>query len=76
MLPDESQIKIEGEMLPAAMVRQIFLELTSEHVQYVIDEIMHYEGAIFAMKPFIRTLLYNAVMTMDVAITHDMRDDI
>jgi hypothetical protein len=76
MLPESAQIKIEGEMLPAAMVKEVFHELTSEHAEYVANEISGYDGRIFAMKPFIRTMLYNAVLTMETAITHEVEQEV
>jgi hypothetical protein len=73
MLPESAMIKIEGEMLPAATVKEVIVELDFEHAEYVIDEITSYEGKIFAMKPFIRTMLYNAVLTLETAIANDAR---
>lgn len=74
MLPESAQIKIEGEMLPAATVREIFRELDHEHAEYVIDELTAYDGKIFAMKPFMRTLLYNTVLTMESALANEVKD--
>lgn len=74
MLPESAQIKIEGEMLPAATVKEIFYELDHEHAEYVIGEIEGYEGKIFSMKPFIRTMLYNAVLTMESAVANEVKD--
>jgi hypothetical protein len=74
MMPDEAAIKIEGEMLPAYTVKEIFGELDHDHAEYVIDELEGYEGKIFAMKPFIRTLLYNAVLTMESAIATEVKN--
>lgn len=74
MLPESAQIKIEGEMLPAAMVKEIFRELNHDHAEYVIGEIEGYGGKIFSMKPFIRTMLYNAVLTMESAVANEVKD--
>jgi hypothetical protein len=65
MMPEGASVKIEGEMLPATVVKEVFAELEHEHVQYVLDELTNYEGRVFAMKLFIRTMLYNAVLTME-----------
>jgi hypothetical protein len=74
MMPEGASVKIEGEMLPAAVVAEIFCELDHEHAEYVIDELTAYEGKIFAMKPFVRTLLYNAVLTMESALANEVKD--
>lgn len=74
MMPEGASVKIEGEMLPAAVVTEIFYELDHEHAEYVIDELTAYEGKIFAMKPFVRTLLYNAVLTMESALANEVKD--
>lgn len=74
MMPDAASIKIEGEMLPVSTVKEILHELDHEHAEYVIEELEGYEGKIFAMKPFIRTLLYNAVLTMESAIATEVKN--
>ena len=74
MMPEGASVKIEGEMLSVGVVRQIFGELDHEHAEYVIDELIGYEGKIFAMKPFIRTMLYNAVLTMESAIANEVKE--
>lgn len=74
MMPEAASIKIEGEMMPARVVKEIFSELDHCHVVYVIDELKEYTGKIFAMKPFIRTLLYNSVLTMESAISNEVKD--
>lgn len=73
MMPESAQIKIEGEMLPALTVKEIFYELDYEHAEYVINELEGYEGKIFAMKPFIRTMLYNAVLAMEFSIANEVK---
>ena len=74
MMPDTAQVKIEGEMLPVSTVKEIFHYLNYCHAEHVLNEIKGYDGKIFAMKPFIRTMLYNAVLTMDLAIANEVKD--
>ena len=65
MLPDGAKVKIEGEELPVETVREVFTQLNDEHVRYSLERLDGYEGRIFAMKPFLRTLLYNSVFEME-----------
>lgn len=65
MLPDGARVKIEGEELPVEAVREVFAQLDDGHVRYSLERFDRYEGRIFAMKPFLRTLLYNSVFEME-----------
>lgn len=65
MLPDGARVKIEGEELPVETVREVFAQLNDQHVRYSLERLDGYEGRIFAMKPFLRTLLYNSVFEME-----------
>ena len=65
MLPDGARVKIEGEELPVEAVREVFAQLNDQHVRYSLERFDGYEGRIFAMKPFLRTLLYNSVFEME-----------
>ena len=75
MMPEGASVKIEGEMLPAVTVRQIFSEITHEHVNFVLGELREYKGRIISMKGFLRTLLYNSVLSMESAETKEFEDE-
>ena len=75
MMPDGASVKIQGEMLPACTVREIFRELSNDHVCYAIEEIREYKGRIISMKSFLRTLLYNAVLSMESSVEKEFGDE-
>jgi hypothetical protein len=75
MMPQEASIKIEGEMLPVYTVKEIFCLLDNQHAQYVIEEVREYKGRILSMKAFLRTLLYNAVLSMESRLEKEYEDE-
>ena len=75
MLPDGSRVKIEGEELPIETVREVFAQLNDQHVRYSFERLDGYEGRIFAMKAFLRTLLYNSVFEMESHYDNRFRAD-
>ncbi len=75
MLPEGAKVKIEGEELPVETVREVFCQLNDSHVRYALERFDGYEGRIFAMKPFLRTMLYNAVFEMESHYQNRFRAD-
>lgn len=59
------QIKISGEMLDAALVKEVFGEIRADHVQHVIEAI-HSRGCGNACKKiYVRSMLYNSVFELE-----------
>lgn len=67
MMRDEGEVKISGEMLDAYLVKEVFAEIRSEHVAWVMETIRT-RGAGNALRKFyVRSMLYNSVFEMETA---------
>lgn len=68
-------IRIGGEDLPAARVREQFYKLDSEHLEYVFDCLRRNTTQIRNIRAYLLTALYNAPTTINnyyqAAIQHD-----
>ena len=64
MIPKE-YITIEGTIYPQQLVRERYLKLTSEHIQYVFECMDSITTKIRNIKAYLRTTLYNASTTID-----------
>lgn len=60
----KAKIKIAGENLDTALVKQRFSELTAEHIRYVLECISQSSG-IRNIRQYLLTSLYNAPATME-----------
>lgn len=65
MMSAEHPIRISGEWLDGYMVKEVFLELTREHVEMVADEFERLTSEIRNTKAYLRTSLYNAVFSLN-----------
>ena len=64
-MQDDTQIRISGETVDARLVKEVFAELRTEHVAWVIESI-RIRGAGNAQRKFyVRSMLYNAVFEME-----------
>ncbi len=64
MTPKE-YITIEGTIYPQQLVRDRYLKLTSEHIQYAFECLDSTTTKIRNIKAYLRTTLYNATTTID-----------
>ena len=65
LLPDEYDIQIGGEKLPACMVKEIFGKLGHDHVEMVIENFRHERREIRFKKSYFRTALYNSAFEIE-----------
>lgn len=74
MTPKE-YITIEGTIYPQQLVRERYMKLTSEHIQYVFECMDSITTKIRNIKAYLRTTLYNASTTIDnyyrAEVNHD-----
>ena len=70
---DIGYLKINGEMLPAKFVKDVFYRITFEHVNCVIDNFKNQRKTIQNVKGYLRTALYNSVFEIDGRITNDLK---
>ncbi len=70
-------IRIGGSDIPTEAVRDRFLQLDSEHIQYVIDALNQTTTKINNIRAYLLTALYNAPVTIgpyySAAVRHDFR---
>ena len=62
VMPENWTVRIEGQPVPAQMIKDVYAQLTHEHVTAVMYRFaaVHYE--IRHVKTYLRTALYNAVI--------------
>lgn len=58
-------IRVNGEELPQETVKQRFLELDHDHIEYVITALDRSAGEIHNIRAYLITALYNAPDTME-----------
>ena len=62
ILPEECDVRIDGEKLPCGVVNEVYRELTVEHVRGVIKRFNDVKYSVIYRKSYFRTALYNAVL--------------
>ena len=65
LLPDEYDIQIAGDKLPAWMVKEIFGKLGHDNVEMVIENFRHERREIRFKKSYFRTALYNSAFEIE-----------
>ena len=65
LLPDEYDIQIAGDKLPARMVKEIFGMIEHDHVEMVIENYKRERREIKFKKSYIRTALYQSVFEIE-----------
>ena len=70
MMDPEKPIRVSGEWLDGHVVQEVFSELTSEHVETVIEEFCRLVCDIRNKKAYIRTALYNSVFSIESHYTN------
>lgn len=72
-------LRIGGEELPVAQVKERFHRLDSEHIQYVLDRLAKVTTPIQNIRAYLLTALYNAPATINhyyqTAVQHDLYGD-
>ncbi len=66
MMPSDREVRIDGEMLSVAMVKDVYKELNSMHVQEVLISLSEVQSKIKNIKAYLRTALYNSVFELEV----------
>ncbi|MBQ4065977.1 MAG: hypothetical protein IJD10_07740 [Clostridia bacterium] len=61
-------VKVGGEALEVGLVKEIFDELTHEHLAMVIENFKACDYPIRNKKAYLRTALYNAVFELDAEV--------
>ena len=70
-------IRIGGSDIPTETIRDRFLRLDSEHIEYVVDSLNQTTTKINNIRAYLLTALYNAPVTIgpyySAAVRHDFR---
>lgn len=71
-LPTTTLINISGLPMQAAMVKEVYLSLTPDHLVSVIDKFWKINFEIRNKKAYLRAMLYNEVFEFEATITNDV----
>ncbi len=71
-LPPQTEVQINGQKLPAALVAEIYELLICEHIREVIKKYEAAEYEIKFKKTYIRTALYNTVFEYQSGEVNEM----
>ena len=66
MMPSDREVRIDGEMLSVAMVKDVYKEINASHVLEVLISLSAVQTEIKNIKAYLRTALYNSVFELDV----------
>lgn len=72
MMPGNFCISIDGAEMTVNMVKSVYMQLTFEHIQYVVEKFNKITYEIRSKKAFLRTMLYNAVFEMESSIANEV----
>lgn len=66
-----------GVQMPAEQVQAVYSELTGDHIEYLIRKIKQSRGkAVKYQRPYLRTMLYNAVFELEAQTQAGMDADL
>lgn len=66
LMPEDTSLNISGEKVPVKLVKEIYRELTLDHIRVVADKLCAISYAIGNKKAFLRAMLYNIVFEIEV----------
>lgn len=68
-------LRINSSNVPQSTVKDTFLQLDSEHIEYVLEMIEEHSPDMTYIQSYLRTALYNAVSTKDMYYTSKLKAD-
>ena len=69
---NKKEYKISDEIIPAFRIKYNFLQLTSDHIQYLLDSLNKTSSKIINIKFYLIKSLYNAPLTFNNHIQQDV----
>ena len=72
ILNPDSTIKINGSIMSARMVQEIYSLLRNDHVRLVFENFSNVSAHVYNKKSYLRTALYNAVFEIESHIINDI----
>lgn len=76
MLPDNGTVRIAGVEKPAALVKNRFMKLNHEHMEYILTCLGANTTKVGNIKAYLLTTLYNAPMTISNYYTAEVNHDL
>lgn len=64
IMPDDSTIKVNGISLPIGIVRERFMEISSMHIDYIIDALKENPSDVRNIRSYLITTIFNAPTTL------------
>ena len=64
---NKPSIRISGDEKPTAAVRDVFMQLNSEHIRFVLNNLNENTTQVRCIKQYLLATLYNSFMTIDSA---------
>jgi hypothetical protein len=71
--PAESNVRVQGSEMPAAIVQEVYGALTHEHIKHVAAKFKEQGHIIRKKKPYLQTALYNVLFEYDASIINELR---
>lgn len=76
LTPDEKNVRIAGAEKPAAVVRNRFMKLRHEHMEYILACLRSNTTKVGNIKSYLLTTLYNAPVTISNYYTAEVNHDL
>ena len=76
MLPDNGTVRIAGVEKPVAIVKNRFMKLNHEHIEYILTCLGANTTKVGNIKAYLLTTLYNAPMTISNYYTAEVNHDL
>lgn len=75
MMPESWTVRIDGQPVPATMLKDVYSQLTNEHTMAVMERFAAVPYEIRHVKTYLRTALYNAVFETAARSANEYRKD-
>ena len=76
LIEPDSPVKINGSLICAQLLKEVYSKLNNEHLRMVFDNFRNVTARVFNKKAYLRTALYNAVFELESTCVNDFhRDD-
>lgn len=72
MLSGNLKINVDGRELSASAVKDVFRNLTADHVTFVIEKFSSLDYEVRNTKSFLRTMLYDSVFELESSISKEV----
>ncbi len=76
MMPDSGMLRIAGVEKPVAIVKNRFMKLNHEHIEYILTCLDANTTKVGNIKAYLLTTLYNATMTISNYYTAEVNHDL